>query len=88
VYRTYRLFRFRRIPFTAYERVGAFDRAVATFESMKPWVELGPEAVSRMSFKELVMLTGTTDLSGFSVSYTGLIHLGRIFEQELWYTAC
>jgi hypothetical protein len=45
--------------------VGAFDRAIATFESMKPLVELGPEAVSRMSFKELVILTGTTDLSGF-----------------------
>jgi hypothetical protein len=29
-------FRFRRIPFTAYERVGPFDRAIATFESMKP----------------------------------------------------
>jgi hypothetical protein len=45
--------------------VGAFDRAIATFESMKLLVELGPEAVSRMSFKELVILTGTTDLSGF-----------------------
>jgi hypothetical protein len=45
--------------------VGAFDRAIATFESMKLLVELGPEAVSRMSFKELVILTETTDLSGF-----------------------
>jgi hypothetical protein len=36
VYRICRLFRFRRILFTAYERVGPFDRAVATFESMKP----------------------------------------------------
>jgi hypothetical protein len=45
--------------------VGAFDRAIATFESMKPLVDLGPEEVSRMSFRELVILTGTTDLSGF-----------------------
>jgi hypothetical protein len=45
--------------------VGAFDQAIATFESIKPLVELGLEAVSRMSFKELVILTGTTDLSGF-----------------------
>ena len=44
---------------------GAFDRAIAILESMKPLVDLGPAAVSRMSFRELVILTGTTDLSGF-----------------------
>jgi hypothetical protein len=44
---------------------GAFDRAIAILESMKPLVDLGPETISRMSFRELVILTGTTDLSGF-----------------------
>jgi hypothetical protein len=44
---------------------GAFDRAIATYESMNLLVELGPDAVSRMSFKQLVELTGTTDLSGY-----------------------
>jgi hypothetical protein len=45
--------------------VGAFDRAIATFESMQLLVDIGPEAVSKMSFRQLVELTGTTDLSGF-----------------------
>jgi len=45
--------------------LGAFDRALATLESMNLLLELGPDAVSRMSFKTLVELTGTTDLSGF-----------------------
>jgi hypothetical protein len=44
---------------------GAFDRAIATLESMNLLAQLGPEVVSRMPFKELVQLTGTTDLSGF-----------------------
>jgi hypothetical protein len=44
---------------------GAFDRAFATLESMNLLVELGPDYVSQMSFKQLVILTGTTDLSGF-----------------------
>jgi hypothetical protein len=56
--------------------VGAFDRAIATFESMSPLIELGPEAVSRMSFKELVILTGTTDLSGFF----RVIHWANIWD--------
>ena len=45
--------------------VGAFDRAFATFESMNLLVEMGPDTVSKMSFRQLVELTGTTDLSGF-----------------------
>jgi hypothetical protein len=44
---------------------GAFDRAFATLESMNLLVELGPDYVSQMSFKQLVILSGTTDLSGF-----------------------
>ena len=43
---------------------GAFDRAFATFESMNLLLELGPDTVSKMSFKRLVELAGTTDLSG------------------------
>jgi len=44
---------------------GAFDRAYATLESMSLLVDLGPGVISSMSFKQLVQLTGTTDLSGF-----------------------
>jgi hypothetical protein len=56
--------------------LGAFDRAMATFESMKLLLELGPDIVSRMSFKQLVILTGTTDLSG----YFRVIHWANIWE--------
>ena len=56
--------------------VGAFDRAFATFESMSLLVELGPDTVSKMSFKDLVILTGTTDLSGFF----RLIHWTNIWD--------
>jgi hypothetical protein len=45
--------------------IGAFDRVLATLNSMSLLVDLGPDYVSRMSFKRLVELTGTTDLSGF-----------------------
>jgi hypothetical protein len=45
--------------------IGAFDRAFATFESMSLLVDFGPDIVSKMSFRQLVELTGTTDLSAF-----------------------
>ena len=45
--------------------LGAFDRALAMLESMQLLVDLGPDYVAKMSFKQLVQLTGTTDLSGF-----------------------
>lgn len=56
--------------------LGAFDRAFATFDSMNLLVQLGPETVSRMSFRRLVELTGTTDLSGFF----RVIHWTNIWE--------
>lgn len=56
--------------------VGAFDRALATFNSMGLLVDLGPDHVSRMSFRRLVELTGTTDLSGFF----RIIHWANIWD--------
>lgn len=55
---------------------GAFDRALATLNSMSLLVDLGPDQVSRMSFKRLVVLTGTTDLSGFF----RIVHWANIWE--------
>ncbi|WP_051677292.1 O-antigen ligase family protein [Bradyrhizobium sp. URHD0069] len=55
---------------------GAFDRAIATVESMNLLAQLGPEVVSRLSFRELVQLTGTTDLSGFF----RLMHWANIWD--------
>ena len=56
--------------------VGAFDRALATFNSMGLLIDLGPDHVSRMSFRRLVELTGTTDLSGFF----RIIHWANIWD--------
>lgn len=56
--------------------VGAFDRAIATFQTMHLLVEIGPEYILKMSFKQLVELTGTTDLSGF----LRLIHWTNVWE--------
>jgi hypothetical protein len=55
---------------------GALDRIIAVLETMKVLVDLGPEYVSRMSFRRLVELTGTTDLSGFF----RVIHWTNIWE--------
>lgn len=55
---------------------GALDRIIAVLETMRVLADLGPEYVSRMSFKRLVELTGTTDLSGFF----RVIHWANIWE--------
>lgn len=55
---------------------GALDRVLAVLESMRVLVDLGPDYVSRMSFKRLVEVTGTTDLSGFF----RVIHWANIWD--------
>jgi hypothetical protein len=55
---------------------GAFDRALAMLDSMRMLVDLGPEQVSRLSFRRLVLVTGTTDLSGFF----RIIHWANIWD--------
>jgi len=56
--------------------IGAFDRALASLNSMSLLIDLGPDNVARMSFKKLVALTGTTDLSGFF----RIIHWANIWD--------
>jgi hypothetical protein len=56
--------------------LGAFDRALAMLESMQLLADLGPDYVSRLSFKRLVQVTGTTDLSGFF----RVIHWANIWD--------
>ena len=56
--------------------VGAFERVLATLNSMSLLIDLGPDYVSRMSFRRLVELTGTTDLSGFF----RIIHWANIWD--------
>jgi O-Antigen ligase len=56
--------------------LGAFDRALAMLESMRLLADLGPDYVSRLSFKRLVQVTGTTDLSGFF----RVIHWANIWD--------
>ena len=56
--------------------IGAFDRAIASVNNMSLLIDLGPDNVARMSFKKLVALTGTTDLSGFF----RIIHWANIWD--------
>lgn len=55
---------------------GAFDRILANLASMSLLIDMGPDYVSRMSFRRLVELTGTTDLSGFF----RIIHWANIWD--------
>ena len=56
--------------------MGAFDRAIGAFEGLMFVYRLEPSTVASMSYKELVHLTGSTDLSGFF----RLIHWSNIWD--------
>jgi hypothetical protein len=56
--------------------LGVFDRAMSVFENMMFIYRIEPSTVASMSFKELVQLTGSTDLSGFF----RLIHWSNIWD--------
>jgi hypothetical protein len=56
--------------------LGAFDRAIGAFEGLMFVYRLDPSTVASMSYKELVHLTGSTDLSGFF----RLIHWTNIWD--------
>lgn len=45
--------------------LGAFDRAMSVLDDLAVAFSLDPHSVASMSYRELVALTGTTDLSGF-----------------------
>jgi hypothetical protein len=61
--------------FLAYA-LGTFDRLLRGLDSITLIWSLSPSTVSRMSFKELVQLTGTTDVSAFF----RIIHWTNIWE--------
>jgi hypothetical protein len=56
--------------------LGAFDRAITAFDNLMLIYRVQPSTVSSMSFKELVQLTGSTDLSAFF----RLIHWSNIWD--------
>ena len=45
--------------------LGALDRLTTAYDSVKLILELEPATIAAMSYKDLVVLTGTTDLSAF-----------------------
>jgi hypothetical protein len=55
---------------------GAFDRAITAFDGLLFGLNLDPRSVTRMSYQNLVLLTGSSDLSGFF----RLIHWTNIWE--------
>jgi hypothetical protein len=55
---------------------GAFDRAIVAFDGLVFAVNLDPRSITSMSYKNLVLLTGSTDLSGFF----RLIHWTNIWD--------
>jgi len=61
--------------FLAY-KLGTFDRLLTGLDSIALIWSLSPSTVSRMSFKELVQLTGTSDTSAFF----RIIHWTNIWE--------
>jgi hypothetical protein len=56
--------------------LGAFARAIAAFDNLALVFQLKPHTIASMSYKELVKLTGTTDLSAFF----RLMHWSNIWE--------
>jgi len=56
--------------------LGAFDRVIGVFDNLMFVYRLEPGAVASMSYRELVQLTGSTDLSGFF----RLIHWSNIWD--------
>jgi O-Antigen ligase len=63
------------IAVTAYE-FGAFDRAITAFDGLVFAFKIDPRSVVSMSYQDLVLLTGSTDLSGFF----RLIHWTNIWD--------
>lgn len=55
---------------------GAFDRAITAFDGLVFVLEIDPRSVVSMSYQRLVLLTGSTDLSGFF----RLIHWSNIWD--------
>lgn len=60
---------------TAYQ-FGAFDRAITAFDGLVFVLNIDPRSVVSMSYQKLVLLTGSTDLSGFF----RLIHWTNIWD--------
>jgi hypothetical protein len=60
----------------AAHQLGAFDRAITAFDGLIFVLKLDPRSVVSMSYKNLVLLTGSTDLSGFF----RLIHWTNIWD--------
>jgi hypothetical protein len=63
------------IGVAAYQ-LGAFDRAIIAFDGLVFVFKIGPRSVVSMSYQDLVLLTGSTDLSGFF----RLIHWTNIWD--------
>jgi hypothetical protein len=63
------------IGVAAYE-FGAFDRAITAFDGLVFALKIDPRSVVSMSYQDLVLLTGSTDLSGFF----RLIHWTNIWD--------
>jgi hypothetical protein len=61
--------------FLAYA-LGSFDRLLRAFDSIALIWSLNPSTVARMSYKDLVIMTGTTDMSAFF----RVIHWTNIWE--------
>jgi hypothetical protein len=55
---------------------GAFDRAIVAFDGLVFALNLDPRSITSMSYKNLVLLTGSSDLSGFF----RLIHWTNIWD--------
>jgi hypothetical protein len=55
---------------------GAFDRAITALDGLAFALNIGPRSVVSMSYQDLVLLTGSTDLSGFF----RLIHWTNIWD--------
>lgn len=55
---------------------GAFDRAIIAFNGLAFALNIDPRSVVTMSYQKLVLLTGSTDLSGFF----RLIHWANIWD--------
>ncbi|MGB3043332.1 MAG: O-antigen ligase family protein [Xanthobacteraceae bacterium] len=55
---------------------GAFDRAITAFDGLVFVLNIDPRSVVSMSYQKLVLLTGSTDLSGFF----RLIHWTNIWD--------
>lgn len=55
---------------------GAFDRAITAFDGLVFVLSIDPRSVVSMSYQKLVLLTGSTDLSGFF----RLIHWTNIWD--------